>query len=68
MCEHIVNRMSDVGVANLATHQLSVSTAPGRGGSKPPAAAQPLNIQRTDRLRGFREAKSLPYSVAANIQ
>ena len=48
--------------------QPSVSTAPGRGGSKPPAAAQPLNIQRTDRLRGFREAKSLPYSVAANIQ
>ena len=32
MCEHIVNRMSDVGVANLATRQLSVSTAPGRGG------------------------------------
>ena len=46
MCEHIVNRMSDVGVANLATRQLSVSTAPGRGGSKPPAAAQPLNIHR----------------------
>ena len=68
MCEHIVNRMSDVGVANLATRQPSVSTAPGRDGSKPPAAAQPLNIQRTARLRGFREAKSLPYSVAANIQ
>ena len=33
MCEHIVNRMSDVGVANLATRQPSVSTAPGRGGS-----------------------------------
>ncbi len=68
MCEHIVNRMSDVGVANLTTHQLSVSTAPGRGGSKPPAAAQPLNIHRTAWLRELREAKSLPYSVAANIQ
>ena len=43
MCEHIVNRMSDVGVANLVTRQPSVSTAPGRGGSKPPAAAQPLD-------------------------
>ena len=50
MCEHIVNRMSDVGVANLATRQLSVSTA------------------RTAWLRELREAKSLPYSVAANIQ
>ena len=68
MCEHIVNRMSDVGGANLATRQLSVSTAPGRGGSKPPAAAQSLNIHRTAWLRELREAKSLPYSVAANIQ
>ena len=66
--ERIVNRMSDVGVANLATRQLSVSTAPGRGGSKPPAAAQSLNIHRTAWLRELREAKSLPYSVAANIQ
>ena len=68
MCEHIVNRMSDVGVANLATRQLSVSTAPGRGGSKPPAAAQPLNIQRTAQLRQLREAKSLPYQAWAYEQ
>ena len=65
MCEHIVNRMSDVGVANLATRQPPVSTAPGRGGSKPPAAAQPLNIQRTAQLRQLREAKSLPYMAWA---
>ena len=69
MCEHIVNRMSDVmsdvGVANLATRQPPVSTAPGRGGSKPPAAAQPLNIQRTAQLRQLREAKSLPYRARA---
>ena len=42
-----------------------VSTAPGRGGSKPPAAAQPLNIQRTAQLRQLREAKSLPYMAWA---
>ena len=45
--------------------QPSVSTAPGRGGSKPPAAAQPLNIQRTAQLRQLREAKSLPYMAWA---
>ena len=44
-----------------------VSTAPGRGGSKPPAAAQPLNIQRTAQLRQLREAKSLPYVACTNI-
>ena len=66
--ERIVNRMSDVGVANLATRQLSVSTAPGRGGSKPPAAAQPLDIQRTAQLRQLREAKSLPYRAYAFIR
>ena len=65
MCEHIVRRIGDVGVANLTTRQPPVSTAPGRGGSKPPAAAQPLNIHRTARLRGFREAKSLPYQAWA---
>ena len=65
MCEHIVNRMSDVGVANLATRHPPVSNAPGRGGSKPPAAAQPLNIQRTAQLRQLREAKSLPYRAWA---
>ena len=68
MCEHIVNRMSDVGVDNLATRQPPVSTAPGRGGSKPPAAAQPLNIQRTAQLRQLREAKSLPYKADAFIR
>ena len=40
-------------------------TAPGRDGSKPPAAAQPLNIQRTAQLRQLREAKSLPYRAWA---
>ena len=52
-------------VANLATRQHPVSTAPGRGGSKPPAAAQPLNIQRTAQLCQLREAKSLPYMAWA---
>ena len=49
----------------LGFGQPSVSTAPGRGGSKPPAAAQPLNIQRTAQLRQLREAKSLPYRAWA---
>ena len=52
------------------TRYKCVRPAPGfhrtrRGGSKPPAAAQPLNIHRTARLRGFREAKSLPYQAWA---
>ena len=56
MCEHIVNRMSDVVVANLATRQPSVSTAPGRGGSKPPAsgeAAMGRQVGDPYKLRSF---------------
>ena len=63
--EFLFVSLRTVGVAYQATRQPPVSTAPGRGGSKPPAAAQPLNIQRTAQLRQLREAKSLPYMAWA---
>ena len=63
--EFLFVSLRTVGGDWQATRQPPVSTAPGRGGSKPPAAAQPLNIQRTAQLRQLREAKSLPYQAWA---
>ena len=59
MCEHLDNRVRPPGSPAPGFHRTR------RGGSKPPAAAQPLNIQRTAQLRKLREAKSLPYQAWA---